>query len=115
LAEIGVDGAAAWMARDEVTHAAVFALAATRFRIATRTALIGHAFAWSEALVSAAVRLVPLGQSAGQRLLARAGDAVPDAVAAALAMADDDLGAAAPGQAVASALHETLYSRLFRS
>jgi urease accessory protein len=40
---------------------------------------------------------------------------VPAADAEAHALADDDLGAAAPGQAIASARHETLYSRLFRS
>ncbi len=83
--------------------------------IPTEVALVGYAFAWAESLVSAAVRLVPLGQSAGQRLLADAGDAIPSAVASALALGDEELGAAAPGQAVASALHETLYSRLFRS
>ncbi len=37
----------------------------------------GYAFAWAEALTSAAVRLVPLGQSAGQRMLAAAGDGDP--------------------------------------
>ena len=49
------------------------------------------------------------------RLLVRAGDAIPKLVARARALPDGDLGATAPGQAIASALHETLYSRLFRS
>jgi urease accessory protein len=115
LAGLEVDGAAAWTGRDDVTLAAMFALAAARFEIPTETALTGHAFAWAEAITSAAVRLVPLGQTAGQRLLAAAGDAIPAVVARALALEDDDLGAAAPGQALASAQHETLYSRLFRS
>jgi urease accessory protein len=115
LAALDVAGAAAWVGRDDVTHAAMFALAAARFHIPVDTALAGYAFSWAEALTSAAVRLVPLGQSAGQRLLAAAGDAIPAAVAEALALGDDDLGAAAPGQALASAWHETLYSRLFRS
>jgi urease accessory protein len=61
------------------------------------------------------VRLVPLGQSAGQRILLALGARVPAAVVRALALADDDLGAAAPAHAVASAHHETQYSRLFRS
>jgi urease accessory protein len=115
LHELGVPGAAAWAKREDVTYAAMFALASARFHVPARVALIGHAFAWAEALVSAAVRLVPLGQSAGQRVLLRAGDAIPDAVSAALVLDDAELGAAAPGQAIASALHETLYSRLFRS
>ena len=115
LTTLGLSEAKGWSERDEVTHAAMFALAVARYQIPTEVAMVGYAFAWAEALVSAAVRLVPLGQSAGQRLLADAGGAIPTAVATALALGDDELGAAAPGQAVASALHETLYSRLFRS
>jgi urease accessory protein len=115
LDAIGIDEAAAWNVRSQVTHAAMFALAAARFAIPLPDALAGYAFSWAEAVTSAAVRLVPLGQNAGQRLLMAAGEAVRDAVPRALALDDDDLGAAAPGQALASARHETLYSRLFRS
>ena len=53
-------------------------------------------------------RLVPLGQSAGQRMLARRRRRDPRAPSsAALALADDELAATAPGLAIASALHET--------
>ena len=52
-------------------------------------------------MTSAAVRLVPLGQSAGQRLLAAAGDEIPAAVERARDLADDELAATAPGQAIA--------------
>jgi urease accessory protein len=48
-------------------------------------------------------------------LLAAAGDEIPDIVERARALDDDELASTAPGQAVASALHEALYSRLFRS
>ena len=89
--------------------------ATARYAIPTSAALAGYAFAWAEATTSAAVRLVPLGQSAGQRLLAAAGDEIPEAVERARALDDDELAATAPGQAIASALHEALYSRLFRS
>jgi urease accessory protein len=115
LAALDVPGAAAWAGRDQATLAALFALAVAHFAIPLEAALTGHAFAWAEAVTSAAVRLVPLGQSAGQRLLAAAGEAIPGVVAAALTLEDDELGATAPGQAIASAWHETLYSRLFRS
>jgi urease accessory protein len=93
----------------------MFALATARFGIPVGDALAGYAFSWAEAVTSAAVRLVPLGQNAGQRLLLAAGDAIQRLVPRALALTDEDLGAAAPGQALASARHETLYSRLFRS
>jgi urease accessory protein len=115
LGALGIGDAAAWTTRTHVTHAAMFALAAVRFEVPNEAALAGHAFAWAEAITSAAVRLVPLGQSAGQRLLAAAGAAIPAVVNRALTLPDDEIGSAAPGQAIASARHETLYSRLFRS
>jgi urease accessory protein len=115
LAAVGLRDAAGWEAREDVTQAAMFALATARYGIPTPAALAGYAFAWAEATTSAAVRLVPLGQSAGQRLLAAAGDVIPDAVERARSLLDDELAATAPGQAIASALHEALYSRLFRS
>jgi urease accessory protein len=115
LVAIGVRQAEGWEAAPHVTHAAMFGLAAARYTIPTSAALAGYAFAWAEATTSAAVRLVPLGQSAGQRLLAVAGDEIPEVVEKARELADDELASTAPSQAIASALHEALYSRLFRS
>jgi urease accessory protein len=115
VAGLGLPEAAAWAARDEVTYATIFALAARRWDVPVAAAAQGFAFAWAEAQTSAAVRLVPLGQSAGQRILAAAAAKIPDVVARALALPDGELGAAAPRLAVASARHETQYSRLFRS
>jgi urease accessory protein len=115
VAGLGLPEAAAWASRDDVTYATIFALAARRWNVPVAPAAQGFAFAWAEAQTSAAVRLVPLGQSAGQRILAAAGAAIPEIVARALSLADDELGAAAPRLAVASAWHETQYSRLFRS
>ena len=71
------------------------------------------AFGWSENMMQAAVRSVPLGQSAGQRLLARLVHAIPAAVEQALD-ADEPL-AFAPRLAITCARHEAQYSRLFRS
>jgi urease accessory protein len=112
---LGVAGARAWITSADATYGALFALAAARWRIPLATAAHGYAFAWLEAQTSAAVRLVPLGQSAGQRILLALGARVPAVVARALRLADDDIGAAAPAHAIASAHHETQYSRLFRS
>lgn len=97
------------------TLTALFALATARFEIALPQALETFAFTWAEAQTSAAVRLVPLGQSAGVRILADLARAIPAAVDAALALPDDDIGGAAPGHALLSVAHETQYSRLFRS
>jgi len=115
LHNLGVAGAAAWTDRADVTYATMFALAAVRWEVPAPAAAAGYAFAWVEAQVSAAVRLVPLGQSAGQRILLAASALIPRAVALGATLPDDDIGAAAPSHAIASAHHETQYSRLFRS
>jgi urease accessory protein len=66
-------------------------------------------------LATAAVRLIPLGQSDGQRSLAALERAVAEAGTAALSSTLDDLGSAAFMLDLASMSHETQYSRLFRS
>jgi len=63
----------------------------------------------------AALKAVPLGQSAGQRLLAELAGNVAQIARSATTLADDDLSNFAPGLAIASCRHETQYSRLFRS
>ena len=84
-------------------------------RIALEEAALGYAWVWCEQQVGAAVKLIPLGQTAGQRLLLRLGAMIPATVRAGCALADEDLGGTAPGLGIASARHETQYTRLFRS
>ncbi len=115
LAELGIPEAAEWASSAEVSFATLFALAASRWGIPLRDAAQGFVWAWAESQVACAVKLVPLGQTAGQRILLVVGDRVPETVDAGLALADDAIGALAPGLAIASARHETQYSRLFRS
>jgi urease accessory protein len=80
---------------------------------AVHESLHAAAFGWAENMVQAAVRAVPLGQSAGQRLLARLVGTIPSAVAGALAAPSPR--AFAPRLAILCAQHENQYSRLFRS
>ena len=77
--------------------------------------LQGFAFGWAENMVQAAIKSVPLGQSAGQRILARLIGEIPAAVNEAMALGDDERQAFTPLLAILSARHETQYSRLFRS
>ena len=93
----------------------VFALAAARVRAPQRETLIAFAHGWAENMVQAAIKAVPLGQSAGQRLLDALAAELPMLIDAAAAMGDDDRQAFAPMLAVLSSQHETQYSRLFRS
>jgi urease accessory protein len=95
--------------------ATLFSLAAVRWDIPELETLSGFLWAWSENQVLAAVKLVPLGQSAGQRLLYRLSMAMPAIVQSARAIDDAGIGVGVVSQGLASALHETQYSRLFRS
>lgn len=115
LATLDIAEAAPWTHAEQTTHAAMFALAAARWAVAADVAAMAFLFAWAESQAIHAVKLVPLGQSAGQRMLSCAAAAIPEIVARAAAMADDDIGAGAPGLAIASARHETMYARLYRS
>lgn len=92
-----------------------FALAAQRTGATPQQSLLALGFGWAENMVQAAVKTVPLGQSAGQRLLARLAAAIPAAVDTALAHTDDTRQAFAPLLAIVAAQHESQYSRLFRS
>jgi urease accessory protein len=85
------------------------------FEIPVAAAAEGYLFAWITNQVAAAVRLIPLGQTSGQRLTLRALAEVPGAVACGLALEDAEIGASAPGLSCLSAQHETQYTRLFRS
>ncbi len=66
-------------------------------------------------LVSAAVRLVPLGQTAGLRTVAALEGAMQEVATASRMAGPDDLGGACFRSDIASLRHETQYTRLFRS
>jgi urease accessory protein len=115
LVTLEVPRAQAFTADPKATHLTLFALAAAAWNIELRDAAQGFLFSWCENQVGAAARAVPLGQSAAQRILSRAAAAIPTVVDAGLAIDDYAIGAAAPAHAIGSALHETQYSRIFRS
>src|SRR6185436_5870373 len=98
-----------------ITLPAAYALAARAFAVPAEAALTGYVWSWLENQVLAAIKLVPLGQVAGQRMLIALGELIPGVVATAIAVDDGDLSTFAPGLCLASARHETQYSRLFRS
>ena len=66
-------------------------------------------------LISAGVRLIPLGQTDGQRVLAALEPTIAAAAERAVATALDDIGGAAFRADLAAMRHETQYTRLFRS
>jgi urease accessory protein len=115
LAGQGIEDAQPWAARSDTCYATSFAMAAAHFEVPAEPALLAFLWALAESQISAAIRLVPLGQTAGQRIVGAITRALPACAGAALACRDAELGALAPGLAIASALHETQYTRLFRS
>ena len=97
------------------TWPVAFALAAAQTGAPLREALLSFAFSWAENMVQAALKAVPLGQNAGQRVLAALAEQIPDAVDHAMRLMDSERQAFMPMLAILSAQHETQYSRLFRS
>ncbi len=97
------------------TWPVAFALAAARTGASDGDALLAFAFGWAENMVQAAMKAVPLGQGAAQRILAALAAAIPAAIEQALQLGPHERQAFAPMLAIRSAQHETQYSRLFRS
>ena len=103
------------LAELQPTYPMAFALAASATGAPVRECLLAYAFGWAENMVQAAIKSVPLGQSAGQRILSALTAAIPAAIDHALALPDHARQAFSPMLAILSAQHEVQYSRLFRS
>ncbi len=115
LSDLNMEGVDAWRSSLEQSHASVYAFAASQWGVSCRDSLAGYAFGWLENLIVAAIKLVPLGQTAGQRLQLALTPAIDRAISTAMELGDTQIGASAPALAIASSNHETQYSRLFRS
>ena len=119
LARILCDlGICARLAEAELAHASyvsMFSRACAAWRISERDTLQTYIWAWAENQTLAAVKLVPLGQTAGQRILHAIIPTLEMLSEQALSLADEDIGTTSMMQTFASARHETQYTRLFRS
>ena len=101
--------------RPECAFPTAWAGVAAAWGIAPEAALTAYLWSWAENQVIAAIKAVPLGQAAGQRLLAALGGALPAVAEAAAALPEAAWSNFTPAFAIACARHETQYSRLFRS
>jgi urease accessory protein len=101
--------------REALTHATAFGFACARWSIDPLAALQTYSWAWAENQVLAAVKLVPLGQSAGQRMLHSLNSRLGSYSVRAIDVLDSDIGISTVFQSIASGRHETQYTRLFRS
>jgi len=115
LSDLELPQAKAWPVKDPVSFVTAFALAGVYWQIDLATLRRGFCWSWLENQVAAATKLVPLGQTDGQRLLLALMDSVDQCCQQSDAVADEHLGAGLPALAIISAQHECQYSRLFRS
>lgn len=92
-----------------------FGVGAALGQIDLESAGRGYLHSWVNNLISAGVRLIPLGQTAGQRLLCNLGPLILEQSEKILALTDDELYSCNWGLGLASMNHESQYTRLFRS
>ena len=86
-----------------------------RWKIALHDMALTLGYSWIESAVMAGVKLVPFGQQAAQKLIMTLGGRFAEGIERGLACPDEEIGSATPLAAIASARHETQYSRIFRS
>jgi urease accessory protein len=117
---ISADNGHSWVAierslGENCNFAIAFALATGLGGINEQMAVLGYLYSWASNLVSAGVKLIPLGQTAGQRLVMNLQGPIVDSLEHILFLPDDQLYSCSWGLTLASMAHETQYSRLFRS
>lgn len=103
------------LGEEECNFAVAFGIAASYWQIPPDVALLGYLQSWAGNFIGAGVKLIPLGQTAGQQLLFNLQPNIVAAVQTILRVEDDDLSSCTWGLSLASMQHETQYSRLFRS
>lgn len=97
------------------SQTAGFSLALNQWQIPISLGAQGFAWSWLENILISGVKLIPLGQVAGQRILKNLAKPLAKAVEKGMSITDEEIGSSAPSLAYASAKHETQYTRLFRS
>ncbi|HBE19853.1 MAG TPA: urease accessory protein UreF [Cyanobacteria bacterium UBA11149] len=96
-------------------YAIAFGIAAADWQIDITAACLGYLHSWASNLIGAGVKLIPLGQTLGQQLLLEAYPQLSLVTQEVLALEDSDLNSCSWGLAISSMIHETQYTRLFRS
>lgn len=114
LRDLQVSPALKWQAQ-ETSYVTAFALASAHHRIALLQACTGFVWSWLENQIAAALKLFPLGQTAGQRVFQQMAPLIEPVIERSLRVQDDEIGVSLPGLVLASMQHEDQYSRLFRS
>lgn len=104
-----------WLGVVAGSQLAGFAFACAQWQIPLTDAASGYCWAWLENQVVSAVKIIPLGQTAGQKALMRLAEKIAPAVSIGLSKQDHDIGGSLPALAIGSSRHEIQYTRLYRS
>ena len=115
LDDLGIEQAKALRKEKQLCFLTLFTLAAVEWKIEVEQAANGFIWSWLDNQIAAAIKLVPLGQTDGQRVLSELLPIIPEIVKQGLSVEDEEIGASLPMMAILSSQHETQYSRLFRS
>lgn len=108
-------GSENWHAIVSSCQLAGFALAAVEWKIPLKNAAAGYLWSWLESQVLSGIKIIPLGQTAGQKVLKQLAAHVEQAVNKGMRINEEDIGASLPALSIGSSCHETQYTRLFRS
>ena len=115
LRDLGNHDAAKCMEHETASLALSFSLAAHHWQITAKGCCYAYLWSWLENQVAAAVKLVPLGQTDGQRLLDQLIPVIEQCLVLGMELNTEDIEGSLPGLALGSARHENQYSRLFQS
>jgi len=115
LGDLGLSWPEGRSDQQQLSFAIAFSFAAVQWNIPKVAMVSGYFWGWLENQVLAAIKLVPLGQVAGQRILFDVAALIPSLIQQAIELTDEEIGGALPVLAIASSCHETQYTRLFRS
>ena len=115
LSDLGLEEASVWKKNSKTSFLTLFTLAAVQWKVGCKEACTGYLWSWLDNQIAAAIKLVPLGQTDGQKILSHTLNSIPDVVDKGFNIPTAEIGASLPMLAILSAQHETQYSRLFRS
>lgn len=107
--ELGTENSEPW------NYAIAFGIAAAAWEIPPSITTTAYLQSWATNLISAGLKLIPLGQTAGQKLLWSIRPQISTATQIILDLRDEQLATCGWGVAIASIAHAHQYSRLFRS
>ena len=109
------DQAKEWSKILKTNHLLGYAFLSNVWNISIKKLLLGYSWSWLENQVAATVKIIPLGQTDGQKLLNEIIKKIPNVVEEAEIIKDNEIGISQPAFVIASCLHETQYTRIYRS